>query len=639
MRGVGLIVSIVGLCCFINCVVSDGSDEKYVHPNSSVDRAEPSILFESSDIPTPPELVISQIAKQFFGVQNSSELSKLGANNPIGTKREFWVINQAGQKMDLLEAELYFQSPNVDWYIQDELGPNREKWENIVATFGPMFLQPMLERFGNDVSLDSWKFTVLYADIQGVGGYFRFADHYSKKINPFSNEESIIYINSSVGPVGTAEFLRTLVHELQHLIHYRSDPTEETWVNEGLSGLAELLSGYPLNSWRDYLRDPSVSLINWGPSGSHSSAQYGASSLFFTYLFQSVGGFDSLPALVEIPDDGIHGVNVFLNQLGVEQRFLEVYEDWIIENLTAKIDSGFYVALNDRPLPQNYLKLQQNKYLELEQFSVGYTEVELSHGPVVVEFDGQSTNMVFPGSGFANQWCWWGNSGDSIHSTLTRQVNLKGFTDPTLKFEAWFDIEEDWDYAYVSVSRDNGANWDLISGLNARNHNPFGNSLGPGYSGTSDGWVEEEISLSEYVGSEIILRFHYITDEAVNGHGICVANPRITEIDSLFDSPWLKHEWYGDGFFLQNNHFTQSFVVWVVEFYNDSETLARKIVLDPSNDATFDLGGFSHGVARAVVVVSPVSEYTRLKAHYSIKLLPAHLNYKTSSNDVFPKHH
>ena len=73
--------------------------------------------------------------------------------------------------------------------------------------------------------------------------------------------------------------------------------------------------------------------------------------------------------------------------------------------------------------------------------------------------------------------------------------------------------------------------------------------MGPGYSGTSDGWVEEEIPLSEYVGSEIILRFHYITDEAVNGHGICVANPRITEIDSLFDFPWLKHEWYGDGFF------------------------------------------------------------------------------------------
>jgi hypothetical protein len=411
-------------------------------------------------------LAISQIGKEFFGIQNSSELIKLGANNPIGTKREFWVINQAGQKMDLLEAELYFQSPNVDWYIQEELGPNREKWENTVATFGPMFLQPISERFGNDVSLDSQKFTVLYADIQGVGGYFRFADHYSKKINPFSNEESIIYINSSVGPVGTVEFFRTLVH-------YRSDPTEETWVNEWLSGLAELLSGYPLNSWEDYLRDPSVSLINWGSSGSHSSAQYGASSLFFTYLFQSVAGFDSLPALVEILEDGIHGVNVFLNHLGVEQRFLGVYEDWILENLIAKIDSGFYGALNHRPLPQNYLKLQQNKYLELEQFSVGYTEVELSHGPVVVEFNGQSINMVFPDSEFTDQWCWWGNSGDSIHSTLTRQVNLKGLNEPTLKFEAWFDIEEDWDYAYVSISRDNGANWELIPGLNTRNHNPL----------------------------------------------------------------------------------------------------------------------------------------------------------------------
>jgi hypothetical protein len=75
--------------------------------------------------------------------------------------------------------------------------------------------------------------------------------------------------------------------------------------------------------------------------------------------------------------------------------------------------------------------------------------------------------------------------------------------------------------------------------------------------------------------------------------------------------------------FLQNNHFAQPFVVWVVEFYNDSETFSRKIVLDQSNDATFDLGGFSHGVARVVVVVSPVSEYTRLKAHYSMKTSPS----------------
>ena len=49
-----------------------------------------------------------------------------------------------------------------------------------------------------------------------------------------------------------------LAHEFQHMVHWNNDRNEETWVNEGMSELAQEVAGYlpDLGFVRVYARQP-----------------------------------------------------------------------------------------------------------------------------------------------------------------------------------------------------------------------------------------------------------------------------------------------------------------------------------------------------------------------------------------------
>jgi len=94
----------------------------------------------------------------------------------------------------------------------------------------------------------------------------------------------------------------TLAHEFQHLIHFGADPDEESWVNEGLSGYAEALTGFPETdtSMVDaFLRQPDFDLTVWPVQA--GAANYGATYLFAAfypnlYIFGAAGSRTNRPA-------------------------------------------------------------------------------------------------------------------------------------------------------------------------------------------------------------------------------------------------------------------------------------------------------------------------------------------------------
>jgi hypothetical protein len=89
-----------------------------------------------------------------------------------------------------------------------------------------------------------------------------------------------------------------------------------------------------------------------------------------------------------------------------------------------------------------------------------------------------------------------------------------------------YDIEEDWDYAYVQVSEDNGLSWYSLAGTGTTATNPNGNNRGNGITGTSNGaWVDAQFPLTAYIGKTIALRVVYITDGSVQGAGLWVDIP------------------------------------------------------------------------------------------------------------------
>ena len=60
----------------------------------------------------------------------------------------------------------------------------------------------------------------------------------------------------------------------------------------------------------------------------------------------------------------------------------------------------------------------------------------------------------------------WGGQKDEMDTNMVTNVDLTGKTSATLTFDAWYDIEEQWDFAFVQVSTDNGATWKSLGNDN-----------------------------------------------------------------------------------------------------------------------------------------------------------------------------
>lgn len=133
----------------------------------------------------------------------------------------------------------------------------------------------------------------------------------------------------------------------------------------------------------------------------------------------------------------------------------------------------------------------------------------------------------------AGSFEYYGGKGDEVDHKMVTTVDLKGTASATLDFDAWYNIEQDWDYAMVQVSTDGGNTWEsLSSGRTTSTLDPGGypaikENL-PGYTGSSNGWVHETIDLSEYAGQEIQLQFRSMTDWATNLDGFFVDNVKVT---------------------------------------------------------------------------------------------------------------
>ncbi len=182
---------------------------------------------------------------------------------------------------------------------------------------------------------------------------------------------------------------------------------------------------------------------------------------------------------------------------------------------------------------------------------------------------------------------------------------------PTLNYDLWFEIEENWDYLYLEVSEDHGQTWRIIGTQATSNNNPIGNSFGPGYTGNSEGWIQENIDLSAYAGEDILMRFQYVTDDAVNAVGPCIRNLSIDGEDIGTDD----RNWKANGFVFTDNVVDQRFQVQVVTIGNEPKV--QQIDLNGSNSAMISLNPPQKD-QRLIVAVGALAEKTRENASYTL---------------------
>ena len=95
---------------------------------------------------------------------------------------------------------------------------------------------------------------------------------------------------------------------------------------------------------------------------------------------------------------------------------------------------------------------------------------------------------------------------------LANPVAIPLAADATLQFEAKWEVESMFDYVQVQASNDNGASWVALCGNYTHDgsiYQPFGEPL---YDGYQLSWVHETISLNDYFGQNILIRFVIVSD-------------------------------------------------------------------------------------------------------------------------------
>ena len=549
----------------------------------------------------------------------------------IGDSEEFWINNQDAGGNVRITATLAHVTPHIYMWIQDDLEINQEDIAHSARVFDTEIFPTSLHYFAPDwahTDAGSRHLTVLNARFVGAAGYYSSADEYPSWINPYSNGRTMIYMNIDALPPGSENYLSTLAHEFQHMLHWQLDPSEDTWVNEGASELASSLNGYAdVYRIQAFLREPDTQLNSWSDQPGDSYRHYGAAHLVMQYFLDRVGE-NGLRRLVSSPAVGLKGFDEVLTPLGFDAFF----RDWVAANYLddhSLMDGRYGYGRSD--LPEVTVAEVHDSYpvmaaRSVHQYAADYVMLRPSGSDDVrIEFQGMHTVGLIPNQPHGGDLQWWSNRGDLVDCRLTRHLDLSNVNAATLRFWLWYDIEANWDYAYVEASTDGGLTWEILRGVHSTNENPNGNALGWAYTGMSGGgssprWVDESIDLSGYGGRAILVRFEYITDDAINHVGLCLDDISIPEIGYAYDAESERGEWEADGFVRVGSEVPQRYAVQLIQF--GSTATVTQIALDDQMRGSFRICGFGRDVERAILVISGLARGTTEEAEYSYWVTP-----------------
>jgi hypothetical protein len=442
----------------------------------------------------------------------------------------------------------------------------------------------------------------------------------------------MFYMNAEGMELTDDYVMSVLAHEFQHMIHWYADPNEDTWINEGFSELAVTLNGYDVGGadWM-YVNQPDVQLNTWiDINESDVSAHYGGSFLFMNYFLGRFGS-EATQALVRSPANGLAGVDEIFRQLEISDPSgarLLLSEDVIADFGAAlllqdvSMENGRF-GFRKYPNPPDIGEIldidscpTQKESKQVSQFGFDYYAIRCS-GAFTVSFAGQTTMKVLPAEAPEGKYFVWSNRGDESDMTLTRAFDLPAGESATLEFDLWYDIEENWDYAYVETSVDGGKTWEILRTAYGTDSNPQGNSYGWGWTGKSEngsssGWVKESVDLSAYAGKNVLIRLEYITDAALNGEGLLVDNIRIPEINYATDFENGLDGWEARGFVRMQNVLPQSYRVLAVRI--GSQTSVQEMPLDERMSGKINLT--AENGEEIYLIVLGTARYTNQKAPY-----------------------
>jgi len=237
------------------------------------------------------------------------------------------------------------------------------------------------------------------------------------------------------------------------------------------------------------------------------------------------------------PENG--GVGVFTHEFGHDLGLPDLYDTSGGENGT-----GFWTLMSSGSWMDDGKDTIGNKSSHMgawEKYRLGWLNYEVavagqtsSHKLGPMEFNtkqAQGLFVILPkkpvvsdiGAPYAGSFYYYSSAGDNLDNFMYKPFNLPAGSTLTAKVK--YNIELDWDYAYLVYSTDNGATWQSVQTDLSSTTNPHGQNFGFGITGISSGWVDLKADLP---AGNVLLGFRYWTDTNTGGFGFMVDDLNIT---------------------------------------------------------------------------------------------------------------
>ena len=559
----------------------------------------------------------------------------------VGDRTPFWASNVDSNSHFQVEAELIYMNDVL--YVWAERGHELDvdKMAASADRFAQRIYPQVRAFFGTEPNpgIDGDpRLHILHATNlgRGIAGYFSGANAFSSLANPYSNQKEMFLISLDwLDNIHDYEVYETvLAHEFQHMVHWHNDRNEETWVNEGLSELAQEIAGYPpdLAFVRVFVEDPDSQLNTWSIDPHDNAKHYGSAYLFMAYFLQRFGE-EMTRAVVADAANGSLGFDNALREAGLDLTFEDVFADWVIANYVGDFDAlarqGVYgyreTDALEPALADSVSRLpQETRTGSVRNFGVDYISLT-GRGGATIHFQGNTVTRFAEVERFSGNRAWWSNRADDSDTRLTRAFDFTDVapgTELEMTVRMWYDIEEDYDYGYVLASRD-GRKWEILPGQHTTTDNPSGNSFGHAYTARSAStrraappeWVEERFDLRAYTGGKAWLRFEYVTDDAVNAPGWFVDEVKIPAIGYATNWEDGPGGWESEGWLLTDNRIPQEWLVQIMVFEDGTLAGYKRAQVNERGTVRIELDGLDRR-SEVVLAISGLTPVTTEEAFY-----------------------
>ncbi len=640
-----LAVGALGTLLLFRISASDSGDVVDTAPPSptpvevviSTQPAEPDTLQLLSEIVV-PENDPAELARRLGGVRVDipETIPPPASALTAGAVQTFWGFNVDTNENILIEATLAYVTPHVYFWHETGRTYDSQDIRVLVDEFENHIYPTVREFFGSEWSpgIDNDpRIYILY--VGGIGdsiaGYFSSADEMHPLAHEYSNAHEMFFLNADNLRLSEFSTYSVLAHEFQHMVHWNQDRNETTWMNEGFSELAALLTGYYDGGFdRRYTRDTNIQLNTW-PEDGPRTPHYGGAYLFLAYFLDRFGA-QATQQLVGHPQNGLHSIDLVLAEFALPDPVLgrlpdgdDLFQDFSLAlflNDPAVGDGRYaYSVIETLPQPGPTETISScpsgEQARDISQYGIDYIRITCT-GNHTLRFSGTTQTTVVPADPYSGEYYFWSNRGDSSDMTLTRSFDFRGHQGPlTLDYWIWYDLEADYDYAYLVASTD-GETWEILKTPGGTPEDPFGNSFGWAYNGRSVFWEQEQVDLSRFAGEQVVLRFEYVTDAAVNGAGLLLDDIRIPEIGYFTDFETDDGGWEAAGFVRIKNQLPQTFrLAMITRAGSEFKVEYIELGSENANEIPLNIGS---GVEEVVLVVSATSRFSHQRAGYLFEL-------------------